>query len=202
MILVNDNNTIVLFDFRASHSFIAATFVQKHNIPQSIPKNQMIVSSTWGDIHARHVCPKVSILIGGGLKFLANLIVLNSKGIDIILGMEWLSKHNELINYAKKAVMLIASNGKELEYVAENIVTDKATSNRIVLNQFNAAPTVDIRTVSEYKDVFLEELPGMPPDREIEFVIEQVPSTPPIFKTPYRMTGNQLAELKELLQDL
>jgi hypothetical protein len=116
--------------------------------------------------------------------------------------MEWLSKHNELINYAKKAVMLIASNGKELEYVAENIVTDKATSNRIVLNQFNAAPTVDIRTVSEYKDVFLEELPGMPPDREIEFVIEQVPSTPPIFKTPYRMTGNQLAELRELLQDL
>jgi hypothetical protein len=66
MILVNDNNAIVLFDSRASHSFIAASFVQKYNLPISMLKNQMIVSSTGGDIHARHVCPKVSILIRGG----------------------------------------------------------------------------------------------------------------------------------------
>jgi hypothetical protein len=58
-------------------------------------KNRMIVSSPGDDMHARHVCPKVSILIrGGGVEFLANLIVLESKGIDVILGMDWLSKHN------------------------------------------------------------------------------------------------------------
>jgi hypothetical protein len=61
--------------------------------------------------------------------------------------------------------------------------------------------TLDIRTVSEFLDVFPEELLGMPPDHEIEFVIELVPSTAPIFKRPYRMTTNQLAELKEQLQD-
>jgi hypothetical protein len=66
MILVNDNNAIVLFDSGASHSFIAANFVQKHNLPLSMLKNQMIVSSPRGDMHARHVCPRVSILIGGG----------------------------------------------------------------------------------------------------------------------------------------
>jgi hypothetical protein len=49
---------------------------------------------------------------------------------------------------------------------------------------------------------FLEELSGMPLDREIEFVIELVPSTAPIFKRPYRMVANQLAELKEQLQEL
>jgi hypothetical protein len=65
MILVNDNNAIVLFDLGASHSFIAANFVQKYNMPLSILKNQMIVSSPEGDMHARHVCPKVSILIRG-----------------------------------------------------------------------------------------------------------------------------------------
>jgi hypothetical protein len=65
MILINDNNAIVLFDSGASHSFIAATFVQKHNLPLSMLKNQMIVSSPGGDMHARHVCPKVSILIKG-----------------------------------------------------------------------------------------------------------------------------------------
>jgi hypothetical protein len=91
---------------------------------------------------------------------------------------------------------LTPSGGKELEYVAENFVMDKATSNRIVLNHLDAASTLDIRTVFEYPDVFPEELPGMLPDHEIEFVIELVPGTAPIFKRPYRMVDNQLAELK------
>jgi hypothetical protein len=65
MILVNDNNAIVLFDSGASHSFIAASFVQKYNLPLCMLKNQVIVSSPGGDMHARHVCSKVSILIRG-----------------------------------------------------------------------------------------------------------------------------------------
>jgi hypothetical protein len=65
MILVNDNNAIFLFDSGASHSFVAAYFVQKHNISLSMLKNRMIVSSPRGDMHARHVCPKVNILIRG-----------------------------------------------------------------------------------------------------------------------------------------
>jgi hypothetical protein len=65
MILINDNGAIVLFDFGASHSFVANNFVQKHNLPLFILKNRMIVSSPEGDMHARHVCPKVSILIRG-----------------------------------------------------------------------------------------------------------------------------------------
>jgi hypothetical protein len=91
-------------------------------------KNWMIVSYPGGDMHARHVCPKVSILISG-IEFLASLVVLESKGIDMILGIDWLSKHNGMINCAKKAVRLIASSGKELEYVEENLVMDKAASN-------------------------------------------------------------------------
>jgi hypothetical protein len=65
MILINDNGTIVLFDSGASHTFVATNFVQKHNLPLSMLKNQMIVSSLGGDMHARHVCSKVSILIRG-----------------------------------------------------------------------------------------------------------------------------------------
>jgi hypothetical protein len=65
MILVNDNGAIVLFDFGASHSFVAANFVQKHNLPLSMLKIRMIVSSPGGDMRARHVCSKVIILIRG-----------------------------------------------------------------------------------------------------------------------------------------
>jgi hypothetical protein len=94
MILVNDNNAIVLFDSGASHSFVVVSFVQKYNLPLSILKNWMIVSSPGGDMHARHVCSKVSILIRG-LEFLANLIVLESKGIDVI-------KHNGLMTVLRR----------------------------------------------------------------------------------------------------
>jgi hypothetical protein len=65
MILMNDNNAIVLFDSKASHSFVVANFVQKYNMPLSMLKNQMIVSYPRGDMHASHVSPKVSILIRG-----------------------------------------------------------------------------------------------------------------------------------------
>jgi hypothetical protein len=58
------------------------------------------------------------------------------------------------------------------------------------------------RTVSEFSDVSPEELPGMPPDREIEFVIELVPGTASILKRLYRMDANQLVGLKEQLQEL
>jgi hypothetical protein len=85
---------------------------------------------------------------------------------------------------------LTPSSGKELEYVAENLVTDKPASNRIVLNHLDAVSTLDIRIVSQFSDVFPEELSGVPPDRKIEFVIELVPGTTPIFKRPYRMVVN------------
>jgi hypothetical protein len=65
MILVNNNNAIVLFDSGASHSFIANNFVQKYNLPLSMLKNRMIVSFPGGDMHARHVGPKVTILLRG-----------------------------------------------------------------------------------------------------------------------------------------
>jgi hypothetical protein len=55
----------------------------------------------------------------------------------------------------------------------------------------------EILVVQEYLDVFLEELPSMPPDRDIEFLIELLPRTPPISKRPYRMPVNELVELKK-----
>jgi hypothetical protein len=60
----------------------------------------------------------------------------------------------------------------------------------------------DIPIVCEYPDVFPDELPGMPPDRDVEFVIELQPGTAPISKRPYRMPPNELAELKLQLQEL
>jgi hypothetical protein len=65
MFLINDTSTVVLFDSRVSHSFIATTYVGKHNLPLALLKCQMIVSSLGGDMPARQLCPKVNIKIRG-----------------------------------------------------------------------------------------------------------------------------------------
>ena len=56
--------------------------------------------------------------------------------------------------------------------------------------------------VCEFLDVFLDELPGLPPDRDVEFKIELLPSTTPISRRPYRMLPSELAELNVQLQEL
>jgi hypothetical protein len=122
-----------------------------------------------------------------GVYFVANLIVLESKGIDVTLGMDWLSKHKVLIDCTKKSIKLTTQDGKKLEFVIELVVTAKGVANRVKVNQLDASQGSEVPVVNEIPDVFLEELPGMLPDRDIEFVIELKAGTTPIYKTPYRM---------------
>jgi hypothetical protein len=87
MFHANSHPAIILFDSRASHTFISSKFVAKHNLFITIMKYTMIVSSPGGEMKTKHVCPAISILITG-VDFLSNLIIIDSKGIDIILGMD------------------------------------------------------------------------------------------------------------------
>jgi hypothetical protein len=119
---VNDTSAVERFDSGASHSFISAAYVGKHNLPLALLKCQMIVSSLGEDMPTRQLCPKVNLKIRG-VDFVVNLVVLESRGTDVILGMDWLSKHKVLIDYAKKSVELTTPEGKELEFVAEPVVT-------------------------------------------------------------------------------
>jgi hypothetical protein len=87
MFFPSSHPAIVLFDSGASHSFISSPFVTKHHLPITIMKHTMLVSSPGGEMRIKHICLAVSITIRG-VDFLANLIVLDSKSIDIILGMD------------------------------------------------------------------------------------------------------------------
>jgi hypothetical protein len=137
-----------------------------------------------------------------GVDFVANLVVLESKGIDVILGMDWLSKYKVLIDCAKKSVKMTTPEGKEMKFIAELVVTAKGVANYAKVNQLDASQGLEVPMVNEFPDVFPKELSGMPPDRDIEFVIELKPGTTPIYKTPYRMATPELAELKEHVKKL
>jgi hypothetical protein len=127
---------------------------------------------------------------------------LESKGIDVTLGKVWLSKHKVLINCAKKSVKLTTPDLKELKFVVEPVMTTKGVANHANMNQMDAIQVSEVPVVNEFPDVFPKELPGMPPDRDIEFVIKLKPRTTLIYKTLYRMAIPELAELKEHLKEL
>jgi hypothetical protein len=89
---------------------------------------------------------------------------LESKDIDIILGMNWLSEHKVLIECTEKSVKLTILDGKEMEFVIEPVVIAKGVANHAKVNQLDASQRSEVLVVNEFPDVFLEELPGMPPD--------------------------------------
>jgi hypothetical protein len=126
-----------------------------------------------------------------GRDFRANLIILDSKGIDVILGMGWLTVCDVVIQFAKRSVLLTSPTGERFEFVA-----DPAPSNASAMNKLDGAALEDIRVVCDYPDVFSEELPGMPLDRDV------LPGTASISKHPYRMSSDQLQELKAQIKEL
>jgi hypothetical protein len=121
-------------------------------------------------------------------------MVLDTKGIDVILGMETLAKWGVRIDCAQRAVHLSALDGQE--------VTVSASEPSGFLCQMEARPTDGIRVVSEFPDVFPDDLPGMPPDRDIEFSIDLLPSIAPIAKRPYRMALVDHEEVKKTNDEL
>lgn len=129
--------------------------------------------------------------------FLANLIIIDSASLYVILGMDWLSQHLGQIDCAKKFITLTSPSGEQVG------ISPKLQEPH--LYALEAKPTLEIHevpVVCDFVDVFPEELPGMPPIRDIEFVIELLPGTAPISKRPYRMPPNELEELKKQLGEL
>jgi hypothetical protein len=184
--LVEFTPATVLFDSGASHSFIATNFVEKHGIPTAHLEILLVTRTPGSDLLCHLKCSQVRILLSG-VVFLADLTILPSQGIDVILGMDWLTKHNGVISCADKTNLLTDHQGKSVSCQAQPPAQDPMV--------FNLAAE-SISVVEEFMDVFPEELPGMPPEREVEFYIDIIPGTAPITKRPYHMAPTELAELK------
>jgi hypothetical protein len=112
--------------------------------------------------------------------------------------MDWLTANKALIDCATKIVRLTHPSGQRINYSAR--IDQNAESQIYVLNALNASPLEGIENipvVRDFQDVFPKELPGIPPDRAVEFVIDLKPGTTPIAKHPYKMPPHHLLELKE-----
>jgi hypothetical protein len=119
------------------------------------------------------------------------LIVLDGHGIDVILGMSWMRRHQAMLDTAAWVVHLDSlKHGSVTLLVATTPVPDVSAHHTVAQN------LEDIPIPCEFPDVFLEDLLGMPPDQDVEFTIELQPSGAPSCRRPYKMTPKELAELK------
>jgi hypothetical protein len=197
MFYINAIPATILFDSGATHSFMSARYANTNELPLKIMKTLMIVITPKGPVEANRMTHKLTLTIMGR-EFGATAIILEASSIDLILGMSWLRKAKAIIVCGRGMVELTSPKGKRFQ--VEIAVT---TSSRRVMF-FIAEEFVgnNIRVVRDFLDVFPEELPGMPPDRKVEFVIDLLPGTAPISKRPYRMSVNELKELKKQLTEL
>ena len=152
-------------------------------------------------------------------EFSVDLIALPFHEFDLIFGMDWLSKHRAIVDYDKKTVLLKCSDLSEVtvqgirsESRPKVILAIKARCFlrkgieaflALILDSKREQVNLEnIPVIREFPSVFLEELLGVPPEREVDFSIEVVQETTPILKAPYRMAPTELKELKTQLQEL
>ena len=152
-------------------------------------------------------------------EFSADLLALPFHEFDLILGMDWLSKHRAIVDCDKKTVRLKCSDLLEvtvhgIQFGAVLNVISAMQARRLLRKGCEAflALVLDskrgqielenILVVKDFPDVFPKELPGIPPVREVELSIEIVPGTTPTSRAPYRMAPTELKELKIQLQEL
>lgn len=151
---------------------------------------------------------------------MSSLIEFELGYLDVILGTDWLSHCKARSDCEKQNVCLRSPSGKVIPYrrfekprsvgiiYAMQLVSLMKKSYPLYLSSVRDLSNEeklrleDIQVVNEFLDVFPEEIPGMPPNRPINFTIDLVPGTTPISKAPYRMAPAEMSELKTQLEDL
>jgi hypothetical protein len=126
-----------------------------------------------------------------------DLLLLALEGMDVLLGMDWMTRHRVSLDISSRAVEIDSP-----EYETTILYLPQRECNNSCVYAVEGIKLKDIPIVCEYPDVFPDDLPRIPPDRDIEFIIELQPGTTPISKRPYRLPPNELTELKIQLHDL
>jgi hypothetical protein len=200
---VESHSANVLFDTEATHSFVTASWVETHSVPVAPMYPPMRVSSVGGMTQTNKFCPSARVQIRG-IEFPTDLIVIGSRDVDIdvILGMNWLTMYQVGLSCDKRTVRLMSLSGEEV--LVELILSEprKGSCHQIYVHSEEVNLLEVIRVVSEFPDVFPEELLGMPLERKVEFAIDLIPGTAPISKRAYRVSGLELVELKKQIDEL
>ncbi|KAJ4802068.1 polyprotein [Rhynchospora pubera] len=219
-VFISGQRAFVLFDTGCSHSVAARDFVENCGWPTKSQERALSVQTPLG--HFKDVlqcCKGLKVLINGR-ELEIDMLVLDIAGYDALLGFDWLTRHHAVIDCAKRLVRFQAGSPVSCVFKCKAIgdpmiiISAVEACNlvqagcdaylaAVISETTEQKASIDtIAVVKEFKDVFPDEIAGVPPDREVEFDIDLLPGTTPISKTPYRMAPAEMKELKVQLEEL
>ncbi|GJW12947.1 putative reverse transcriptase domain-containing protein, partial [Tanacetum coccineum] len=224
--LLNNRYASILFDTGADRSFVSTTFSSLIDITPTTLDHYYDVELADGKIIRIN-----TIIRGCTLNFLnhpfnIDLMPVELGSFDVIIGMDWLAKYHAVIVCAEKIVRIpwgnetlivhgdgsnrgnetrlnIISCTKTQKYMLKGChvflahVTTKETEDKSEEKRLE-----DVPIVRDFPEVFPEDLPGLPPTRQVEFQIDLIPGAAPVARAPYRLAPSEMKELSEQLQEL
>jgi len=188
---------LMLFYLGASHTFINRTFVVKHDIPIGETKDHFYIQSPGRRLSSKKMVYQVPVEFGGH-SFPTNMIILIDQDIDVILGINWMAQRGVVLDILHRTIKM------QLPDSNSYLLIQRATRKRAI-EQVHAATVKEVESISvvrEFLDVFLEDLPGLPPDQDVQFSTKLKPGIALVSRRAYRMTPKELTELKTQLQKL
>ena len=207
-----------LIDPSSTHSFVSLSFVGLLGMHTSAMDFDLIVATPIGDsIMTSRMLKNFPVMIGYR-DMLVYLVLLDIQDFDVILGMDWLATYHASIECFGKWVTFSIPGEPEFSFKGKqvdkplHVVLDLRANSLLrkgcqgfldyMVSNANGVSLEDIPIARDFLDVFPDDLLDLPPEIEVEFTIDLVLGTNPIFKAPYRMAPIELKELKVQLQEL
>ncbi|XP_074278348.1 uncharacterized protein LOC141601941 [Silene latifolia] len=216
--LVNSKPTFVLFDSGATHSFISREHVRALNLTAYDRVVDSVIVPSGESVPCDRIYTSVPIQIGE-VVFHCDLMEFPLGGFEVILGMDWLGKYKAFIDCYQKKISLKGPKGVRVTYkgymvkpkvkfISVNTLKSSLRKrDQLILCQMwdreSETPRIsDMPVVRDFERIFPEEIPGLPPKRDVDFSIDLKPGAGPISKPPYRMGPKEMEELKKKLDEL
>ncbi|GJU91291.1 reverse transcriptase domain-containing protein [Tanacetum coccineum] len=188
--LLNQHLARVLFDSGADKSFVSISLASMLNIPPITLDTTYDIEMADGNLVGTNTVIQGCTLILLNQPFEVDLMPIKLGSFDVVIGMDWLSKYHARIICDEKVVH-IPINGETL-IIRAQVMEKKSDEKRLE----------DIPVVREFLEVFPEDLPGLPPVRQVEFQIDLIPGAAPVARAPYRLAPSEMQELSNQLQEL
>ncbi|KAI3828282.1 hypothetical protein L1987_02380 [Smallanthus sonchifolius] len=210
--LLNNHYASMLFDTGAERSFVSSEFSLLLGVEPTVLDNEYTIELADGKlIKTNHLIP-ICVLELANHSFEIDLLPVKLGSFDVIIGMDWMSKNGAEIVCREKIVRFPLPNGETLAVQGEksgiplNIISCmkarkylrkgyQAILALVTENQTEERKAEDIPVVCDFPEVFPEDLPGLPPRRQVGFRIDLTPGATPIALSQYRLAPSEMQEL-------
>ncbi|KAJ9562943.1 hypothetical protein OSB04_008103 [Centaurea solstitialis] len=217
--LVNSIPALILFDTGAERSFVHDTLAKKFIMPTTPLSDALVVEVAGGFLVTVRDCYEGCSIELDGKPFSATLIPMNVGSFDVVLGIDWLRAHDANIGCGKKMVTIPTPRGELITVYGDKKKGTNTTISMIkarkclakgcasylayvIDTKLEKKGVADVDVVQEFPDVFPEDLPGLPPERQVEFHTDLTPGAAPIARAPYCLAPTEMKEMMTQLQEL